>query len=140
MSRVCPRIALLTANEAQTQALEKLLQEHITLIHVRTLQEFVKSLEASQFDAFFCEGMIGNGTWKDALETVREQDPDLPLILLSRNSGENEWLEVIQAGAFDLLVPPYDESCVLSLIEHAAASRLARQWHPAELRAAAVGS
>jgi DNA-binding NtrC family response regulator len=62
----------------------------------------------------------------------------LPVILLSRIGGESEWLEVIEMGAFDLLVPPYDESYVLSLIEHAAASRLARQWHPLPVTPVAV--
>ena len=37
-------------------------------------------------------------------------DPDLPVIIICRLGGEKEWAGVLESGAFDLLVAPYQAS------------------------------
>ena len=54
---------------------------------------------------------------------VQHRDPDLPVIVLSRTAGEHEWVAVLEAGAFDLLVPPYRQQALLAVLEQASASR-----------------
>ena len=63
---------------------------------------------------------------RDALEEVQACYPVLLTIVLCRAGGEHEWTEVLEAGAFDLLTAPHRECAVLSVLEHAVASRDAR--------------
>jgi FixJ family two-component response regulator len=46
----------------------------------------------------------------------------IPLVVLSRCGCEKEWIEVLEAGAFDFLVPPYTSSQILAVLEHALTS------------------
>ena len=68
----------------------------------------------------------GTQNGNPGLEDLRKPDPDLPVIVVSRTGEEKEWIEVIEVGAFDLLVPPYCERTVLPVPIQAAVSREAR--------------
>ena len=50
----------------------------------------------------------------------------VPTLVVSQTSGPDEgieeWTEVLEAGAFDLLLAPSREYSVLTMIEHAVAS------------------
>jgi DNA-binding NtrC family response regulator len=76
------------------------------------------------YDAVFCEcDCNGQGRWKEVLEKAAKLDRGIPVIVLSHSGCEKEWVEVLQAGAFDFLVPPYTNYQILSVLEHAIASR-----------------
>jgi DNA-binding NtrC family response regulator len=123
-----PHVALLTEDALQANALVERLQECLVLTHITSFLELEKGSENGQFDVLFCDWRFGDSGWKDALERVQARHPDLPVIILSRTGGEREWMEVLDAGAFDLLVPPYSKPPLLAIVEHAAASHMARQW------------
>ena len=80
-------------------------------------------MEKGNYDALLCAWSFHTGTWKDALEEVRKLHSDLPVIILSSSAEEREWLRVLGAGAFDLLVPPFQDRALLAVIEQASASR-----------------
>jgi len=85
--------------------------------------------EAAGYDAFLCDWCYQGGTWKEALELVRRKAPHLPVIVICRTGGEPEWMEVLQAGAFDMVCAPFSTEEVLSTLEHAAALQQERyEW------------
>jgi DNA-binding NtrC family response regulator len=119
-------VLLLTHDELQARNLQELLREHVILTQARSLPDLREHLRTRQFDALFCDGSFYINQWQHLLQDIREHDPALPVIVLSRTGGEKEWVEVIEAGAFDLLVPPYYKPVVLSVVVQAAASHEAR--------------
>jgi DNA-binding NtrC family response regulator len=121
-----PKVLLLSSNETETAVLEQLLREHVVLTPVNKLSELVSLLENSNYDALFCAWSFHTGTWNAALEEVHKVHPELPVIILSLSAEEREWLQALDAGAFDLLVPPYQERSLLAVLEQASASREAR--------------
>ena len=82
------------------------------------------------FEAVFCDWRFHCGTWRDALKRIGELYRDLPIVVVSQTNGIeegiDEWAEVIEAGAFDLLLSVRSESAAVSLLEHAVASGEAR--------------
>lgn len=70
-------------------------------------------------------GVLSNSVER-TLQRMREQYPDLPMVVLSRTGGEPQWFEVLVGGAIDLLVPPYTEHDLLPAVEYAVASYEAR--------------
>lgn len=116
-------IAFLTDNEGLVAALENLLREHVVLTRIGTIQELRGHETIRHFDALFCDWSFGTGVWQGALQEVRADCPDLPVVVLSRNGGEKEWVEVIETGAFDLLALPFAKESVLPALEQATASR-----------------
>jgi DNA-binding response OmpR family regulator len=114
---------LLLSSETEPTVLEQLLSEHVALTPVKSLSEMVSLLENRDYDALFCAWSFHTGTWNDALEEVRKLHSDLPVIIFSSSAEEREWLRVLEAGAFDLLVPPFQDRALLAVLEQASASR-----------------
>ena len=127
------KVLLLSNNRTEASALEGILSEHVILKSVGNLLELQNVLEGGGYDAVFCGWSFHQGTWNDALDEIRQRCPDLPVIIFCRTGGEREWVEALEAGAFDLLVAPYMKRNVLPLLEHAVASHEARRLHNATI-------
>ncbi len=76
----------------------------------------------SGFDAFMVGWQCYQGSWKEAVELIHRRAPELPVIVVCRTGGEPEWIEVLQAGAVDMLGAPFSEEEVLSALTRAVAS------------------
>ena len=128
-----PRVLLLTTDEPEAAQLNALLSEYVTLARAHDLRELGTLLETGQYDALFCDWSFYSVAWDEVLQEVRERYPDLPVIILSRTVAERQWLEVMDAGAFDLLAPPYREHNLLAALQQATASRKARSWQDEDI-------
>jgi DNA-binding NtrC family response regulator len=95
-----------------------------SVTHVPQVPGDFPATEGEAYDAVFCEWECGGGvTWKAVLEKTAKLDPGIPVIVLSHSGCEKQWVEVWQAGAFDFLIPPYTNYQILTVLEHAIASR-----------------
>ena len=101
----------------------KILTRFSFVTRVPTIQDAFSIAEEDAYDAVVCPWEFPGGTWRDVLEKVGEMRLQIPVIVLSRCGGETQWVEVLEAGAFDLLVPPFTNYQVLAVLEHALASR-----------------
>ena len=126
-----PKVLLLICDEAEKGILQEILSPYAEMTSVCDTREMEEVLNASSYDVLFCAWSLCSGGWNEALEEVRQRHPYLPVIILSRTADERRWLQVLEAGAFDLLAPPYYERAVLSVLEHAVASHDARMWQHA---------
>ena len=123
----CPKVLLLSSEEEERKTWEAVLSEHVALRSVRDLSELQAALESTDYDALFCGWRFHSGDWNLVLNQARQQYPDLPVIIFSRTGDEAEWVKVVEAGAFDLLVAPYQKRTVLPVLEHAVASHEGRR-------------
>ena len=135
-----PNVLLLSADSQEMNKWEEILCEHAVLSRARSLVELEHQLESDVYDALFCGWSFRFGTWNDVLRTVQQRCPDLPVIIFSGNGGEKEWVQVLEAGAFDLLVEPYQRRAVLPVLEHAVDSHQGRRLHHSPSRLKAVAS
>jgi len=134
-----PKVLLLSTDKTEAAVLQEVLAEHLLLTPAASLSEVMFLLATSSYDALFCTWSFHSGTWVDAVDNVSRWQPDLPVIILSRTAEEREWVQVLEAGAFDLLVPPFQEEALLAVLEQASASREARalRCQPLRLKASA---
>ena len=122
-------VILFSAGEHESATLQRILSEHASLVSVSTLPELLDFLKNNDCDAVFCGWTHHTDTWRTVLELLQIRYPNLPVIVFHRTGGEVEWIQALEAGAFDLLVPPYLKGTVIPLLEHAVATRDARRWH-----------
>lgn len=140
------RVLLLSGSAPESPgALEQILARHVELVTATSLAEMLSLLGREEremgsvkrwaskpwlsaehvpsagYDAFLCDWSFADGTWRSALEQVQQRAPDLPTIVVCRCGGEREWVQVLEAGAFDMLGAPFSEMEVLSVLEHAVA-------------------
>ena len=124
-----PRVLLFVCDASQKAILQQTFAHHAELDWARNPQEMIQHLEQARYDAVFCSRNFSNGSWGEALKQMQRLYADVPVIILSQTADEKEWVEVLAAGAFDLLGLPCYEQALLSVMEHAVASREARAWH-----------
>ena len=117
------KVLLLSSDEVETAFLQEMLNESVTVTVTRKLSETLARLDEGSHDVFFCDWRFGRGTWREALERVQDRDPLMPAIVILPAGEEYERLEVLEAGAFDLLALPWRRMAVIAVLEHALASR-----------------
>lgn len=124
-----PRLLVMTNDAHERQFLSEVLSYRADIIFIDNLQDLAQILEKLPFDVVFCDRELMAADWRAVLDEVKRVDPSLPVIVLSRSRKQEEWLEVIQDGAFDLLSAPLVAADVFPVVEHAAASHEARFMH-----------
>ena len=65
----------------------------------------------------------GDCGWKDVVRELHRRRVPFPVLVVDRCGDEAEWVEVLEAGAFDLLVAPFTKDLVVTAIEQAASSQ-----------------
>ena len=110
--------------------LKEILRLRASVAEAGNVPDMVRLLEDGPYDAVLCEQEFSDGTWRAALQELQARRVSTPAIVVSQTSavdeGIEEWAEVLQAGAFDLLLAPSQEYSVLAVLEHAVESGKAR--------------
>ena len=121
MRHTIPKVLYIGSNSDGAEVVE-ILAQFASVTRVLTVPIALPKGETEAYDAVFCDWDCADGTWKEVLSKLRELDLQIPLIVLSRCGCEKEWVEVLEAGAFDFLVPPYNSAQIRAVLEHALAS------------------
>ena len=125
-----PNVLLIGDDDARMAKWRETLGRAARLAQAEDLPQALQMLARSGYEAVFVDWRFHCGTWREALRLVGAIYPDLPLIVISRSDGIEqgieEWIEVLEAGAFDLLLSIHNEFATLSLLEQAVASSEAR--------------
>ena len=117
------KVLLLSSQEPSTDLLREILARHVVLATARNIEELLHLLRTCHYDAFLCDWACKECGSQGVCSQVRQLVPDLPVIVVCRLAGEQEWVEVLEAGCFDILGAPYSDYSVLAVLEHAVASR-----------------
>lgn len=123
-----PQVLLVSGG--RESGLKEILRRRADLAEAGSIPEMVRELAEREFDVIVCEPEFSEGTWREALRELQARRVAAPALVVSQTSGADEgieeWAEVLEAGAFDLLLAPSREYSVLAMIEHAVASGQAR--------------
>lgn len=89
-----------------------------------SLGEAIGRIQAENFDVVFSAWDLEGGNWSDLLTAAKEKGVNSPVsVVYYHCAGEDEWMDALQAGAFDLLAPPFDPYKLSVVLEHALASK-----------------
>ena len=100
---------MLSNDDAELSNWEEILREHATLHRARDLAELQDSLQDDLYDALLCGWKFTNANWNETIRKLQQQYPDFPVVIFNGRGGAKEWINVMEAGAFDLLAAPYQE-------------------------------
>jgi DNA-binding NtrC family response regulator len=112
---------LLLGSGPEASLLAEFLAPFAVVTRLEKVPKAFKPLEGENYNALFCPWEFPEGTWRTVLEEVQNRGLEVPVIVFCHCGGEREWTEVLEAGAFDLLVPPYSSYQMLAVLEHALA-------------------
>jgi DNA-binding NtrC family response regulator len=128
MRQTIPKVLFIGKNSNGADAAE-ILAQFASVTRTLTVPTALPAEETEAYDVVFCNWDCADGTWRDVLSRLKQLHLQIPFIVLSRCGCESEWVEVLEAGAFDFLVPPYTNAQILAALEHAMASSRARLAH-----------
>ena len=114
------RVLAVSPYEADLQTLSRILAHSAwTLDSVPSLAEARLFLANNAARVVLCEHKLADGTWKDLFEEVSGFEQPPQIIVLSRTGDERLWAEVLNHGAWDVLVKPFHPQEVYRTVHQA---------------------
>jgi DNA-binding NtrC family response regulator len=118
-----PPKVLVVLGSQECGCLVQNLRELSEVVTATGMDEAMQALRREEFDAVFSAWEIPGGLWSELLTALQSEKMSVPAILYYHCADEREWLQALEAGAFDLLAPPFDKYKLSVVLEHARSSR-----------------
>jgi len=127
--RSAPRFTcvFLGASGEDYQAVARTLDAaHVRMLRASSLAEADLLLADGHCRVLLTEATFPGGTWQDALELKRTRHPGAVLVVTTESAGEGLWLDVLEQGAYDLVLKPFVADELLRVLANADACARAR--------------
>jgi DNA-binding NtrC family response regulator len=134
------RILVVAGDDRELRSIEReLLGSDLRLVMARSMEEALDQVTGGRPDLVLLVGPVGEHSAVQALCSVREREPRLPVILVTASGSTEEAIEATKAGAFDYLLQPVDgEELATTIAQGVEAGRMARS--PVRLDQEGAGS
>jgi DNA-binding NtrC family response regulator len=97
-----------------------LLDEGMSTRHVRNCAEAMAALREPLAPALvFTDTVLADGTWADVLKAASAAPVSIPLIVVSRVIDIPLYLDVLESGAYDFIVPPFARADMAHIVSGA---------------------
>ena len=95
-----------------------------------------QKLDDQSYNLLFVDAELRGGPWQSLVQLLLKSGKNCEVIVCSRCGDERLWAEVLQCGAYDLILEPYDEREVARIAQCAMDSQYMRRFgrgaaHPA---------
>jgi DNA-binding NtrC family response regulator len=102
------RVLLVYDKEDPVRNVEQsLLDQGMSTLHVRNCAEARAALREPAAPAvLFTDTVLADGTWADVLKAASAVPGSIPVIVVSRVIDIPLYLDVLESGAYDFIVPP----------------------------------
>jgi len=118
---------LIMARERRLPLLEALESCGIDVLPVCDCNEGRRMLEIQpQVQVVLTDAALPDGDWRGVLQIVAQAGANIEVVVCSRLGDQKLWLDVLEQGAYDVLVEPYDCEEVRRIVESAADKRYIR--------------
>ena len=123
-----PDILVLSSSEAiRNNLAEALRLSGVSPIRCATLTESRAILGQAAISAIFCDDCLCDGTYRDLVETVRSEFPQIPIVVVSPFGDWNEYLKALGVGAFDYVGIPFGQGEIERVLRGALVEHLQRK-------------
>jgi DNA-binding response OmpR family regulator len=117
----------ISPDEDDRQSLQSILDsDGWTVQGARSVREATRLL-AAQPDLILCDRELPDGSWRDIFRMVSKLVHAPAIVVASRQADERFWAEVLNLGAFDLLLKPFEKSEVSRVLPMAWRHSLSRE-------------
>ncbi len=92
---------------------------HIRLHQAGSLEQANFLLGVGDSVVLLTEAAFSGGTWRDALAMKARHHRNAALVVAAEFADERLWLDVLEQGAYDLILKPFVAEELLRILEHA---------------------
>ena len=104
------------ANRALVNALADVGCEPVAACSVH---EAVVALTSNDIAVVFCANELADGTCRDFFRALNLMQWKVPVVITARLGGWDEYLQAMELGAFDFIVPPYRRGEIGRIVRNA---------------------
>lgn len=113
--------------ERNSDIIRQLSTIHASVVTASTCGEAVDLLRVNPWvQVVLTDLSLPDGSWCDVLDRVGDITPDAQVVVCARLADERLWTQALEAGAFDVLVEPYQPAEVRRIVDAAATGRSRR--------------
>ncbi len=91
----------------------------IRIYHAAGLTDARERLTLTRSRVLLTDTAFKTGNWKDALRMTVRRRPSTALVVAARLADERLWLDVLEHGAYDLILKPFQKDDVCRILENA---------------------
>ncbi|MBI4465489.1 MAG: response regulator [Acidobacteria bacterium] len=125
-----PRVLLVMSPMRRLPLMQLLEKAGLEVFATGSRREAQQKLESSfSFDLACIDAELPDGTWRDVLLSIFGSRRQCEVIVCSRCGDERLWADVLQCGAYDLIVEPYAERETLRIFQSALDARYMQRFH-----------
>jgi DNA-binding NtrC family response regulator len=112
---------LIVDDNANTRRIlaSNLRQDHHQIWEAANIEEAQRSLAANDFDVVITDQKMPDGEALKVLASTRENDPTLPVILLTAVASIEQAADGLRSGVFDLIMKPFQLEVVRATVRRA---------------------
>lgn len=115
-----PRLLLVLSPERKDRLLESLDGGHFRIECASDIQNARELLGGMQrFDLVFLDAELSDGGWQTLLDWSRQHGTAAAALVCARLADHQLWGEVLQSGAYDLLLEPFEHADVARIVDGA---------------------
>jgi DNA-binding NtrC family response regulator len=123
------RVLAVSPHDTDLAVLSRILSHSAwTLLTAGSVTDARHILRANHVHVVLSERRLADGDWKAILETINGLEEPPQLVVMSRDGDERLWAEVLNLGAWDVLIRPFHPKEVYRTIhaawQHGATRRL----------------
>jgi two-component system nitrogen regulation response regulator NtrX len=124
MTKLRGRVLVVDDERSIRSALRNVLQyEQYAVAEAGTGAEALENLKTDVFDVVLLDIKMPGMDGMEVLRTIKETDPDIPVIMISGHGTIETAVEATKIGAFDFLEKPLDRKRVLLTVRNAVNNR-----------------
>jgi DNA-binding NtrC family response regulator len=116
-----PALLMVVSNEVEDQhSVRSVLNPAWELYGAGGVGEALSLMRRHRPRVVICERTLPDGDWHDVFADLQNQPYSPAFIVASRHADERLWAEVLNLGAYDVLLKPFDNAEVARVVEMAA--------------------
>jgi two-component system chemotaxis response regulator CheY len=113
---------LIMARECRLPLLEALESCGIDVLPVCDCSEARRALETQpKVQVVLTDTSLPDGDWQEVLEIVAQSRANVEVVVCSHMGDHRLWIDVMERGAYDLLIQPYQREEIRRTVESASA-------------------
>ena len=102
------RVLAVSPNESDLLILSRIIAHSAWRFEsASSVAEAKRSLTTHQAHVVVCDRKLSDGDWKDMLDVITAHPNPPQLIVVSKDADERLWAEVLNCGAWDVLLKPF---------------------------------
>jgi DNA-binding NtrC family response regulator len=114
------KCVFLTGSDEESRIVSRLLKSAgIRILPAALLEQADLLLAATNSVVLLTDTNFLDGTWESALEMVAKSHPRAELVLAASQADERFWIDVLERGAFDLVLKPFEAVELQRVLENA---------------------